>query len=98
MRVRFDWGNQLLREELLGAKKGQVQPAPSPADALEQALNAVGRPWISNVTRSHLLDMAAHFYDDISARNLPRQGPGRAEMLQQALRLVLLAGPDAQLH
>ena len=73
MRVRFDWGNQLLREELLGAKKGQVQPAPTPADALEQALNAVGRPWISSATRSHLLDMAAHFYDDISPRNLPRQ-------------------------
>jgi hypothetical protein len=42
--------------------------------------------------------MAAHFYDDISPRNLPRQAPGRAEMLQQALRLVALAGPDAQLH
>jgi Protein of unknown function (DUF1800) len=98
MRVRFDWGNQLLRAELLGAKKGQVQPAPTPADALEQALNAVGRPWISNVTRSHLLEMAIHFYDDINPRYMPRQGPGRAEMLQQALRLVLLAGPDAQLH
>jgi hypothetical protein len=98
MRVRFDWGNQLLHEELLGAKKGTVQPAPSAADALEQALNAVGRPWISNVTRSHLLEMATHFYDDINPKYLPRQGPGRAEMLQQALRLVLLAGPDAQLH
>jgi hypothetical protein len=98
MRVRFDWGNQLLREELLGVKKGQVQPAPTPADALEQALNAVGRPWISNASRAHLLDMAAHFYDDITPRNLPRRGPERAEMLQQALRLVALAGPDAQLH
>lgn len=65
---------------------------------MEQALNAVGRPWISKASRAHLLDMAAHFYDDITPRNLPRRGPERAEMLQQALRLVLLAGPDAQLH
>jgi uncharacterized protein (DUF1800 family) len=98
MRVRFDWGNQLVDEDLLGAKEDTVQPAPTPADALEQALNAVGRPWISHVTRAHLLAMATHYYDDIKPKNLPRQGPDRARMLQQALRLVLLAGPDAQLH
>jgi uncharacterized protein (DUF1800 family) len=98
MRVRFDWGNQLVDDKLLGAKEDSVAPAPTPADALEQALDKVGRPWISSVTRTHLLEMAAHYYDDIKPKNLPREGSDRARMLQQALRLVLLAGPDAQLH
>jgi Protein of unknown function (DUF1800) len=98
MRVRFDFGNRLIDDDLLGVKAGTVQPPGSPADALEQALNAVGRPWISGVTRAHLLDMATHYFDDIKPTARPQRRLERAEMLQRSLRLVLLAGPDAQLH
>ena len=98
MKVRFEWANRLVEDDLLGVKDGSTQPPAGPAEALEQALNATGRPWISNVTRSHLLDMAARYFDDLNARTrLPRRIE-RADMLQRSLRLVLLAGPDAQLH
>jgi hypothetical protein len=100
MRVRFDWGNRLIHGDgPLGIKQGSLQPAPTAADALEQALAATGRPWISGATRAHLLDMATHYFDDIRpTRRTQRQGIERAEMLQRVLRLMLLAGPDAQLH
>ncbi|HVE67343.1 MAG TPA: DUF1800 domain-containing protein [Solirubrobacteraceae bacterium] len=99
MRVRFDWGNRLIDDDALGPKPGTItQPPASPAEALEQALAAVGRPWISGVTRSHLLEMAARFFDDLTPRTRPQRRIERAEMLQRSLRLILLAGPDAQLH
>ena len=99
MRVRFDWGNQLIDDDALGPKAGSiVAPPASPAEALEQALAATGRPWVSGVTRSHLLEMAGHYFDDIRPTARPQRRIERAEMLQRSLRLILLAGPDAQLH
>jgi hypothetical protein len=98
MRVRFDWGNRLIDKDSLGPKPGTVQPPPAAADALEQALAATGRPWISGVTRSHLLEMATHYFDDLKPNTRPQRRIERAEMLQRSLRLILLAGPDAQLH
>ena len=98
MKVRFEWANRLVEDDLLGVKDGSTQPPASPREALEQALDATGRPWISHVTRSHLTEMATHYFDDLSARTrLPRRVE-RADMLQRSLRLILLAGPDAQLH
>ncbi len=98
MRTRFDWGNRLIEDDLLGVKTGSTQPPASPAEALEQALAATGRPWISGVTRSHLLEMATRFFDDLGPRTRPQRRSERADMLQRSLRLILLAGPDAQLH
>jgi hypothetical protein len=72
---------------------------PAPAESLYKARAATGRPWISAATRAHLLDMATHYHDDIRpARRTQRQGLERAEMLQRVLRLLLISGPDAQLH
>jgi uncharacterized protein (DUF1800 family) len=97
MRARFDWGNELLKEGQAAVQRGTTQPPPTPADALEQALNATGRPWISGGARTQLLDMAAHFFDDISPRARPDRRVERADMLQRVLRHYLLTGPDAQL-
>jgi uncharacterized protein (DUF1800 family) len=99
MRVRFDWGNRLVDKDALGPRPGSITAPPAgPAEALEQALAATGRPWISGVTRSHLLEMAAHYFDDLRPTTRPQRRIERAEMLQRSLRLLLLAGPDAQLH
>jgi uncharacterized protein DUF1800 len=98
MRVRFDWGNRLIDDDLLGVKNGTTQPPAGPAEALEQALAATGRPWISEVTRSHAMEMATRYFDDLTARTRPQRRIERADMLQRSLRLILLAGPDAQLH
>jgi uncharacterized protein (DUF1800 family) len=97
MRARFDWGNELLESGPVAVPRG-TQPPPSAAVALEQALNATGRPWISHGTRTQLLDMATHFFDDISPRARPERRIERADMLQRVLRHYLLTGPDAQLH
>ena len=98
VRVRFDWGNRLIDDDLLGIRTGATQPPQTAPEALEQALAATGRPWISGGTRAQLLDMATHYFDDFNARTRPQRRTERAEMLQRSLRLILLAGPDAQLH
>jgi uncharacterized protein (DUF1800 family) len=99
MRARFDWANQLLREGNPAAvAKGSTQPTASPEAALDAALAATGRPWIGAGTRAQLLDLAAHFFDDIKPTARPERRVERADMLQRSLRHLLLAGPDAQLH
>jgi hypothetical protein len=98
MRVRFDWVNELLDAGLLGVAEGATQPPASAEAALEAALDAVGRPWISPGTRANLLDLATHFFDDIRPTARLQRRIERADMLQRALRHALLAGPDAQLH
>jgi uncharacterized protein (DUF1800 family) len=99
MRARFDWANQLLRDgSPVAVPRGSTQPPVSPEAALEAALAATGRPWISGATRAQLLDLAAHFFDDIKPTARPERRVERADMLQRALRHALLAGPDAQLH
>ena len=59
------------------------------------ALDAVGRPWASNATRGRLLDLARRYADLGAARGQDRTA---ADMTQRALRHLLLAGPDNQLH
>ncbi len=68
-------------------------------EAFEQALKARrAAAWISRHARAQAsLDLAARCYDDI-AEGVARRGRPRAEMLQRALRHLLLSGPDAQLH
>ncbi|MDX6672225.1 MAG: hypothetical protein QOI91_2588 [Solirubrobacteraceae bacterium] len=98
MHIRFEWGNRLIEEGVLGVRTGTTQPPAGPAEALEQALAATGRPWISGATRAHLLEMAGRYFDDIKPNARPQRRIERADMLQRSLRLILLAGPDAQLH
>ena len=75
MRVRFDWGNQLLREDCSAPRRGRFSPRPLRPMPWSRRSTPSGAPGSRTPPRSHLLDMAAHFYDDISPRNLPRQGP-----------------------
>jgi uncharacterized protein (DUF1800 family) len=66
-----------------------------PAESqLERALDAVGRPWISDATRRVLLDLATSFLSNLK----PWERQDRADMVQRALRHLILAGPDAHLH
>lgn len=73
---------------------GSGDPAWSPEQHLETALNAVGRPWISEPSRAALLGLAAGFYDGLKSA---RSRQDRADVHQRLLRHLLLCGPDAQL-
>lgn len=100
MRVRYEIGNFLLeRGRGVWIEDGKGDPDLTPAAALEQALEATGRPWISASTRTTLLTMCrramAGAPRDPERR---RERVERATMLQRALRHLLLTGPDAQVH
>jgi uncharacterized protein (DUF1800 family) len=68
----------------------------SPADSVQRAWEAVGRPWVSDATRGALEQMAGVAFSDLRATDKRRQQ--RADMRERALRHLLLSGPDAHLH
>lgn len=87
MRQRFAAMNLLLQSGRPGiaVRAGEVSAATTAEQHLALALTAVGSPRISAATRATLLGLAA------------RLQPKPAQC-QAALRHLLLAGPDAQLH
>jgi hypothetical protein len=102
MRARFDAANYLLdeRDGTLKVVDGAGHPSDAPREAVERALDALGRPWISPGTRAHLVRLASGWYSDLAGGKpwQVKQRPDRADMLQRALRHLVLSGPDAQLH
>ncbi|MFL5843326.1 MAG: DUF1800 family protein [Solirubrobacteraceae bacterium] len=100
VRARFTLGNYLLDAENgpLAVPDGAGDPALSPAQQVDQALGALGRPWISGGTRQVLEDMAADYFTDLVKSWQIKIRPERADMLQRTLRHLILTGPDAQLH
>ena len=99
-RVRF--GNAMLAwndHPPLEVPDGAGDPGLSPDAQLDRALDALGRPWISDATRRVLVDLAAGYFTDLVKpwqQGKPRQQ--RADMLQRSLRHLILSGPDAHLH
>ena len=78
---------------------GSGDPALSADQQVDRALDALGRPWISDGTRRVLTDLAAGFFADLVKpwqQGQPKRD--RADMLQRALRHLILSGPDAHLH
>ena len=100
MRSRFQVANYMLAEDKgpLAVRAGAGDQSDTPDRAVERALDALGRPWISAPTRAALTDLAAHYFDDLVKPWQLKSRPDRADMLQRALRHLLLSGPDAQLH
>jgi Protein of unknown function (DUF1800) len=78
----------------LEVPKGSGDVTLPPDAQLDRALDALGRPWISDATRRVLLDLAASFLSNL--KSWERQD--RADMVQRALRNLILSGPDAHLH
>jgi uncharacterized protein (DUF1800 family) len=95
MRSRFAAAGTMLRTSRCAVADGSTPLGLSPEAHLERALDAVGRPWASNATRGRLLDLARRYADLGAARGQDRSA---ADMTQRALRHLLLAGPDNQLH
>jgi Protein of unknown function (DUF1800) len=99
IRARFVAANTILDTPAVKvASDAKGDPELSAAQALDLALKATGRPWLSHHARAVLLGMARTFYDDMTKSWQEAQKPQRAAMLQRVLRQLLLAGPDAHLH
>ena len=100
MSARWDFANHLLDAERgpLAVADGIGDFALTPAQQVDAALDAVGRPWISRATREVLEDLAGGFFSDLVKSWQLRQRPQRADMLQRVLRHLILCGPDAHLH
>ena len=78
----------------LEVPKGSGDVTLAPDAQLERALDALGRPWISEATRRALTDMATSYVANLKSW----ERDDRADMLQRALRHLILSGPDAHLH
>jgi len=83
----------------LSVTEGAGDPELPPDQQVERALDALGRPWISEATRRALTDLSAGFFADLVKpwhQGKPKRD--RADMLQRLLRGLLISGPDAHLH
>ena len=102
LKARMDLANQMIgwrADAPLYVPDGAGRPDLSPREQVDRALDAVGRPWISDTTRRVLTEMAAGYFSDLTQpwqQGKPKVE--RAAMLQRALRNLLLTGPDAHLH
>lgn len=96
-RARFTAVNYLVRQGALKVEDGATPVGLSPADHLQRALDATGRPWVSPRAASELRQLVSRFFADVKPTQTSRMQE-RADMCQRALRHLLLSGPDAQLH
>ena len=100
MRARFEAGQLLLDDEgpaRQGPRGRGDAAAWTAAEHVARARRATGAPWTRRATDAELLRLAR----DLITRERRRGEPlpqWRADMTQSALRHLLLAGPDAQLH
>ena len=95
MRMRFVAANVALSQPGLKVADGATPVDLKPAEQLGRALEAVGHPWVSARMRAALLSLAEG-YDAMAGQKWQRQIA--ADMTQRAMRHLLLAAPDAQLH
>jgi uncharacterized protein (DUF1800 family) len=96
-RARFTAVNWLVRQGPLNVEDGSTPVGLSPADHLQRALAATGRPWVSSGTANVLNALIPRFFEGIKPTQTSRLQE-RSDMCQRALRHLLLSGPDAQLH
>lgn len=97
MRARFDAVNELLgKDKPAGVPDGSTPFLLTPAQHVERAHRAVGRPWTSAKTRRRLEALAAEYQAKPARR--PADVQRNADMTQRTLRHLLLSGPDNQLH
>jgi hypothetical protein len=83
----------------LHAAAGSNDPGLPADQQVDRALDALGRPWIASPTRRVLTDLAGGYFADLTKpwqQGKPKRD--RADMLQMALRNLILTGPDAHLH
>ena len=81
----------------VAVQKGTVDVTWKPAEHVERARAATGRPWTSPTTDRQLLALARRFLSTNvkPGAEVPQY---QAELTQSALRHLLLSGPDACLH
>jgi uncharacterized protein (DUF1800 family) len=96
MRARVALANALVvgNAAPLRTLAGTGDPAWTGDQHLAAALDAVGRPGISDATRATLVGLADGFYDGLKSA---RARQDRADAHQRLLRHFLLSGPDAHL-
>jgi uncharacterized protein (DUF1800 family) len=94
MRARFLCATWVCKDPPVAVKKGTIDPAWKPAEHVERARAATGRPWTSPATDRQLLALARRF---LSTNVKPSDDvpDSQAELTQAALRHLLLSGPDA---
>jgi len=83
----------------LGVTGGTGNPALTADQQVDAALDALGRPWLSDASRRVLTDLAGGFFADMTKgwqQGKPKVD--RADELQRLLRNLILTGPDAHVH
>jgi uncharacterized protein (DUF1800 family) len=97
MRARFIAATWVTKDRPVAVAEGAAKVTWSAGEHVARARRATGRPWTSSATDAELLALARDFSSRGRRRGEP-VSPWRAALTQNALRHLLLAGPDAQLH
>jgi uncharacterized protein (DUF1800 family) len=97
MRARFLCATYVTKDPPVAVKKGTIDPMWKPAEHVERARAATGRPWTSPTTDRQLLALARRFLST-NVKPGAEVPEYQAELTQSALRHLLLSGPDACLH
>jgi uncharacterized protein (DUF1800 family) len=95
MRARFVAANVALSQPGLKVDDEDTPLDLEPEQHLARAMDAVGHPWVSPRMRKGLLALAKG-YHAMAGQEWQRQVA--ADMTQRAMRHLLIAAPDAQLH
>jgi uncharacterized protein (DUF1800 family) len=94
MRARFLCATWICKDPPVKVGKGTVDPKWTPAEQVERARAATGRPSTSSATDRELLRLARRFLS-INVKPGAEVPQYQAELAQSALRHLLLSGPDA---
>jgi uncharacterized protein (DUF1800 family) len=94
MRARFLGATWICKDPPVKVAKGTVDPKWTPAEQVERARAATGRPWTSAATDRELLRLARRFLS-INVKPGAEVPEYQADLAQSALRHLLLSGPDA---
>lgn len=97
VKVRSDAVNYLTEKGPLGVRDKSTPVGLTPKQALRRAWRACGEPWASPQTMHALHDLAKKLLTGPEARH-HQDAHTRADMCQRALRQLLIAGPDGQVH
>ena len=97
MAARFQAATWMTKDRPVKAPEGAARPGWTAAEHVARARRATGAPWTSGATDAELLRLARDLITRGRRRGEPLS-PWRAALTQNALRHLLLAGPDAQLH
>ena len=98
MAARFQAATWMTKDRPVKAPEGAARPGWTAAERVARARRATGAPWTWGAADAELGRLARDLITRERRRGEPTSRSGAPTLTLFALRHLLLAGPDAQLH